>query len=35
MLRRLIFMRHAEAQMTQYGKPDKRQGYNHGWHESA
>ena len=23
MLRRLIFMRHAEAQMTQYGKPDK------------
>ena len=23
MLRRLIFMRHAEAQMVQYGKPDK------------
>ncbi len=23
MLRRLIFMRHAEAQMIQYGKPDK------------
>ncbi len=23
MLRRLIFMRHAEAQMAQYGKPDK------------